>query len=748
MNYKLLWSLVPVSLGFAMITSAQSGTIDAAFAANIASGGGANSSAFCVATDASGNVFVGGAFTQFAGSAADRFAKVFADGTLDVAFTSAVGLVGNDVKDIAVQADGKILIAGNFSSVGSVPRTHLARLNPDGTLDASFNPFFNLPVFAIAVQSDGAILVGGQFFVNPGFTRRSIARLLPNGAMDPSFNPGSGANNTVQSLAIDANGNILITGLFTAFDGTPVGRVALLGTNGSLIPTFSPSSGADDGIYACAVLAGNRYLLGGGFDQFNGTSSPALICVDQTGAVDPGFNGAGFGTNVQVFSLLIDLNGLPLCGGNFSTYNGQPRSMILRLLGDGALDTTFTVGSGFSGTTVTGLAADPTGRVLAAGTFNAYQGISQNRLTRIENCLQTIYYLDADGDGLGDPLTPMSSCSIPTEHVLNNSDCDDSNPGILGAPAWYRDEDGDGTGNPAMFVVSCNEQAGYVLDNSDCDDTDPDKYEGAPCDDGDPTTVFDSYSANCICIGGAVDIAARVFLDGPFNGVSMNDGLRSAGLIPLSEPYTLLNFHPAEAGGGEQISASILSATGADAIVDWLMLVLRDANPPYARKKIRMALLQSDGDIVDLDGTSPVRFSQLPGAYMLEVRHRNHLGIMTALPMPEVPTGTLLTVDFTSPAMPCFGTSARKQSGGIMLMWGGNTVNNGFLSYTGSSNDRDKILVAVGSTTPNYTLPAYRVEDVNMDGAVKYAGSGNDRDRILVNVGSTTPNSLRMEQLP
>ena len=70
------------------------------------------------------------------------------------------------------------------------------------------------------------------------------------------------------------------------------------------------------------------------------------------------------------------------------------------------------------------------------------------------------------------------------------------------------------------------------------------------------------------------------------------------------------------------------------------------------------------------------------------------------------------------------------------------------MKYTGSSNDRDPILVTVGSTTPNNTINGYLDTDTNLDGTVKYTGSGNDRDPILIGVGSTTPNNVRVEQLP
>ena len=92
--------------------------------------------------------------------------------------------------------------------------------------------------------------------------------------------------------------------------------------------------------------------------------------------------------------------------------------------------------------------------------------------------------------------------------------------------------------------------------------------------------------------------------------------------------------------------------------------------------------------------------------------------------------------------------SATAKAAMPMVLWSGEVWRNGFLSYTGSSNDRDIILATVGSTTPNNTIVGYKVHDVTMNGITAYTGVGNDRDPILVNVGSTTPNDLRLEQLP
>jgi hypothetical protein len=157
-------------------------------------------------------------------------------------------------------------------------------------------------------------------------------------------------------------------------------------------------------------------------------------------------------------------------------------------------------------------------------------------------------------------------------------------------------------------------------------------------------------------------------------------------------------------------------------------------------------LVQRDGDVVDLDGISPLRMTMPIGNYHVAVRHRNHLAAMTNSPVAlnRIPA----TIDLRAPLTPTWGSEARKLVGNTMLLWSGNTVLDNSVKYTGSQNDRDPILVNVGSTTPNNSVPGYHRDDTNLDGIVKYTGSGNDRDGILVNVGSTTPNNQRVEQLP
>jgi hypothetical protein len=180
--------------------------------------------------------------------------------------------------------------------------------------------------------------------------------------------------------------------------------------------------------------------------------------------------------------------------------------------------------------------------------------------------------------------------------------------------------------------------------------------------------------------------------------------------------------------------------------VDWVVVELRTPAATSTVAASCAALLQRDGDVVALDGVSPVSITAAAGSYHVAVRHRNHLGVMTASPVAL--TGTSTSVDLSSAATAVFGTEPRKPVGSVQTLWAGDVTFNKQLAYTGAGNDRDPILVRVGSTTPNNTVAGYYAEDTNMDGVVIYVGGANDRDPILVNVGGSTPNNVRTEQLP
>lgn len=237
----------------------------------------------------------------------------------------------------------------------------------------------------------------------------------------------------------------------------------------------------------------------------------------------------------------------------------------------------------------------------------------------------------------------------------------------------------------------------------------------------------------------------RVLLDGAWRAEAglMVDSLRKQGVLPLEEPYSALGF---AVSGSTSCDPTVFTVTGADAITDWVMVELRAASDPSVVLEARAALLQRDGDVVAMDGTSPLAFLRPQAAFHVAVRHRNHLGAMMAQPIQ--PGAGNEVIDLSHPGMITFGIDAQKSANGRHLLWSGNVINDAQLKYTGGSNDRDPILSAIGGTVPTNVTNGYRVEDVNLDGSVKYTGGNNDRDPVLSSVGGVVPTNIRNEQLP
>jgi len=259
-----------------------------------------------------------------------------------------------------------------------------------------------------------------------------------------------------------------------------------------------------------------------------------------------------------------------------------------------------------------------------------------------------------------------------------------------------------------------------------------------------------------------VTVAPKVFLNGPYVAADglMHDSLRSQGLIPSMEPYTgapLNKPNIADNIAAEHIvSPAVLSVTGSNAIVDWVLVELRSASNPAIIVATKRALLQRDGDVVSsVDGISPLYFAMnAPGSYYVSIKHRNHLGVMSASPMSLSMAST--TVDFTTlapvyvhVATPPITNAPRKTLGTVSLLWAGDANANKNVKYNGLTNDKEPILNAVGVATPNNTVYGYRLEDVNMDGMVRYNNLDNDKNYILNStVGVSTPNIVISQHTP
>lgn len=207
-------------------------------------------------------------------------------------------------------------------------------------------------------------------------------------------------------------------------------------------------------------------------------------------------------------------------------------------------------------------------------------------------------------------------------------------------------------------------------------------------------------------------LTAKAILQGNYNAATslMSDNLRQNNLIPTTEPYTTTNnFTHRGGGGGEVTNSTVLQTTGNDAIVDWIFVELRDKNAPATVLYTRAALVQRDGDIVDVDGTSAVSFSNaMPDDYYVAIRHRNHLGFRTAA---TVAIGRTVgnTLDLTDGTVTLFGRNALKaMSNGKFAMYGGNGDSNGAINAI----DKNTIWIIQNG------LNTYLRGDFNLDGVV------------------------------
>jgi uncharacterized repeat protein (TIGR01451 family)/uncharacterized delta-60 repeat protein len=300
-----------------------------------------------VAIQQDGLAVIGGEFTDYDTYSLNYMARVQTNGFLDPNFSGLGSGPDNYVNAVAIDAVGRILIGGNFSSVNGTNASHIARLNNDGSLDASFVTGYGFSgnVRALAVDASGNILVGGDFTSFNTTNCNHIARLLPSGGLDPSFlpssgAPGSGANQTVRTVAIDNNNNVVLGGDFTQVNGTNWNRLARLLPSGALDRSFNPGTGADGSIFSLAVQPNNAIIIGGIFQNFNLTARSGIARATASGASDTTFD-PGTGVNDAVYSVLVQPDGKILVGGQFTSFNTTRRIGVARLLPQGWIDTSF-----------------------------------------------------------------------------------------------------------------------------------------------------------------------------------------------------------------------------------------------------------------------------------------------------------------------------------------------------------------------------------------------------------------------
>ena len=371
---------------------AQPGALDLSFDP----GTGANGEIRTISIQADGKIFIAGKFTSYNGTAINRLARLHPDGALDTAFLTGTG-ANRSILTSAVQPDGKIIIGGNFTTYDSAPYNRILRLNTDGSADTTFDAGsgFDDDVAVISIQTDGRILAGGKFTTFNGIACPNLVRLNADGSKDNSFSMGTGPNGTVEDIAIQpSDDKIVIAGDFTFYGLTPALRVGRLNTNGSYDAGFNSATGASSVIYAVAVQEDGKIIIGGNFTTYSFQSRVRIAQLHPDGTIDGGFDPV-LGSSGEVLDILIESgppNGFPdnfLIGGNFISYNGAPMSRIARVHPWGLRDIVFNPGAGVDGAIID-MAMQEDGRVLIAGNFTAYDGTSRNRIARIYDCEPSI----------------------------------------------------------------------------------------------------------------------------------------------------------------------------------------------------------------------------------------------------------------------------------------------------------------------------------------------------------------------
>jgi uncharacterized delta-60 repeat protein len=256
-------------------------------------------------------------------------------------------------------------------------------LNSDGSLDTTFDigSGFNGNVFSIALQSDGKILVGGGFTSYDGTTQNYITRLNSDGSLDTTFDIGIGFNSDVRSITIQSDGKILVGGFFTSYDGTTQNRIARLNSDGSLDTTFDIGTGFNFFVISIALQSDGKIVVGGNFASYDGTTQNRIARLNSDGSLDTSFD-IGTGLNSNVFPIALQSDGKILVGGFFTSYDGVTQNRITRLNPDGSLDTTFDIGTGFNDSVIS-IAIQSDGKILVGGNFNIYDDVTQNRITRL-----------------------------------------------------------------------------------------------------------------------------------------------------------------------------------------------------------------------------------------------------------------------------------------------------------------------------------------------------------------------------
>ncbi|WMN11600.1 cadherin domain-containing protein [Marivirga salinae] len=351
-----------------MARFALDGSIDNTF--DIGEGADTNISNFEILP--SGKYLITGRFSSVSGIPYNQLARLNNDGTVDNTFNSNAGFnSGNFIEDLVVDGSGRIVLGGNFQ----YPRTRIVRLLEDGTVDNSFDvgsgfkserTTASLP--KVFVKSDGKIIAVGNFTNFNGSQRLGVATLLTDGSLDVAYNAMLAATPLVDVNAIQTDGKVLIGGSFFRVGSTERVNLARLNTDGTIDESFDAGKGPNQRVHSMAIQADGKILLGGEFSEVNGSIERGLVRLNSNGQIDPSFSThlSRVYSSDGVFKFHIQADGKIIIGGGFRSINGTDRNHFARLNPDGSLDASFNANDDIPGR-VRAMKVLPNGNILVAG---------------------------------------------------------------------------------------------------------------------------------------------------------------------------------------------------------------------------------------------------------------------------------------------------------------------------------------------------------------------------------------------
>ena len=321
------------------------GSLDPAFVFQ-----GANSTVRAIEREPGGGILIGGNFSQIGAGAASGLARLDASGARVAGFPAGTGFYGGEIRAIVRQADGAIVVGGEFNGFNGVELPALVRLLADGSLDGSFNGGLGFnngapvssAVYAIAVRNDNRVVVGGEFGFAGGLERVRVARFLTDGTIDSTFDPGAGPNSTVYAVASLPDGSALVGGAFNQVNGVVRQGFAKLLPGGLVDQSFSsPTGGVDGTVYQIAALPSGRILIAGDFSNVGGRSARRVALLNPDGTLDTSFT-PGASLDDNVYALSAGSDGSVFLGGWVRQHAGKPFAGLLRLVNSPGMNVEFT----------------------------------------------------------------------------------------------------------------------------------------------------------------------------------------------------------------------------------------------------------------------------------------------------------------------------------------------------------------------------------------------------------------------